>query len=291
MGDVTRSILRQLFYAWLCLSSSVYAACTVVDDAGKTISLAKPASRIVSLAPDLTEILFAIGAGQQVVGVIEGSDFPPAAQKIPHMGSYSGIDVERILLLHPDLIVTWGQIFSRQLAPIATLGIPIYMAESHQLIDIPRTIKQLGCLTATQNKAEQVATSFSQRLNELQKKYMMQKKVTVFYQLGDYSLLTINKESWINQAITLCGGQNIFANAKTIAPEISWEAVVVANPQVIISDATTASWQKPWAAWPDMIAVKQHMLFTIHPDLIERAGPRLVNGVQLMCAYIAKARV
>lgn len=232
------------------------AACTVTDDAGRLLHLNKPAQRIISLAPDLTEILFVIGAGKQTTGVMSGSDYPAAAKQITSVGSYSGIDLERIISLHPDLIVTWSNSFSRQLVTLQKLSIPVYRAEPRKLEDIPRTIKNLGCLAGTSHIANQAAQHFSRRLTELRQRYAAQKPVTVFYQIGSYSLITINKDSWINQAIELCGGRNIFAAATSIAPEVSWEAVVTMNPDVIISDATQSNWRQRWQAWRTMSAVQ-----------------------------------
>jgi iron complex transport system substrate-binding protein len=278
------------FLLCLCVAFHAHAACVVIDDAGKKIDLAAPAKRIISLAPDLTEILFTVGASEQLAGVIEGSDYPLAAQKLPRVGNYSGIDVERILLFHPDLIVTWGNTFSRQLTVFAKQGIPIYTAESHRLEDVPRQIKNMGCLTGMQAKAADAAAHFSERLGKLKAQYSTQKKVKVFYQIGSYSLITINKDSWINQVITLCGGENVFADVKTIAPEVSWEAVVMANPQVIISDATISNWKERWQSWPEISAVKQQQLFSVNPDIVERAGPRLLNGAVRICEILDKTR-
>lgn len=275
---------------WLFFSISANASCVVTDDAGRDIKLKKPAQRIISLAPDLTETLFAINAGERIVGVISGSDYPAAAKKIVQVGSYTGIDLERVIALHPDLIVTWSNTFSRSLSTLQKFNIPIYMAQPKRLEDIPRTMKNLGCLTGENQISAQAASTFTQRLELLKQKYSQQKPVTVFYQIGSYSLITINKNSWINQAIEICGGRNIFAAANIIAPEVGWEAVVTANPQVIISDATQGDWRKRWQAWPSIWAVKEQKMFSVNPDLIERAGPRILDGASQVCEYLQKTR-
>lgn len=272
------------------MSQSVNAACTVTDDAGTLIHLNQAAKRIISLAPDITENLFAIGAGDHLVGVVSGSDYPEKARRILQVGSYRGLDLERIISLHPDLIVTWRYAFSRQLAILKKAGIPIYMTEPRKLEDIPKTMQSLGCLTATAKQAKQAARAYSNRLLALKKQYQTPQHLSVFYQIGAYSLFTINKDSWINQALNLCGGKNIFANAKTVSPAVSLEAVVLANPDVIISDAEKTNWQKRWAAWPSISAVKHHALFTVSPDLVDRAGPRLLEGVVQVCESLQRAR-
>jgi len=262
--------------------------CTLHDDTGQLIHLTQPATRIISLAPDSTENLFAIGAEKKIIGVISGSDYPAAAKEIPIIGSYMGLDLERIIALHPDLIVTWGHLFSRQLDALKKMAIPIYTVEPKKLEDIPRTLKNLGCLTGNEKTANQVADNFSKQLLVLSKQYAHEKKVTVFYQIGADSLITINKESWINEVISLCGGQNIFANVKTLAPEIDWESLIVADPQVIISDAINLDWRNYWQRWPQLTAVKKQALFSINPDLIDRASPRLLQGAAQMCKLINK---
>ena len=135
-----------------------------------------------------------------------------------------------------------------------------------------------------------MADNFSQRLHALRQQYSRQKALPVFYQIGSYSLITINKDSWIHEVITLCGGRNIFAEAKSIAPEVNWESVVVANPQVIISDATNADWKIRWQKWHNVSAVKNQQLFAINPDLLSRAGPRLLDGALQVCEFLQKAR-
>ena len=288
---MARGLYRGFYVVCLLLFLPVAYACTVIDDDGHLIRLTTPAQRIVSLAPDITEILFAIGAGHHVVGVISGSDYPSAAQQVLSVGSYQGLDLERIISLRPDLVVAWGHTFSRQLAILKKQGIPIYRTQPRHLEDVPRTMQHLGCLAGTAVLANQEATRFLRQIAVLRQQYQGQKPITLFYQIGSYSLMTINKDSWINQVITLCGGRNVFANAKWVAPEVTWEAVVAANPQVIVSDATQADWKKRWMRWQGVAAVKQDLLFRLSPDLIDRAGPRLVEGATQLCYFLQQARL
>lgn len=274
-----------------CKALAASSSCTTQDDTGTTIQFAHPAQRIISLAPDITENLFAIGADSKIVGVIKGSDYPAAAKQIPIVGSYTGLDLEKIVSLHPDLIITWEQTFSRQLAALKQFHIPMYIAGPHRLTDIPRTLRQLGCLTGNETQANKAATTFTQQLSQLQKQYQRvhKKPIRVFYQIGSYSLFTINHDSWINDVIELCGGENIFADLKTTAPEVSWEAVVMANPEVVINDngesavASSNAWKAQWQRYAMIAAVKNDALFTINPDLLERASPRLILGAKEVC--------
>ena len=266
-----------------CFIFSTGLACEVVDDTGQRVKLTHPARRIISLAPDLTENLFAIGAGDNIVGVMRGSDYPIAAQKIQIVASYNSVDAETILALHPDLIVAWSE--ERFAMQLKELGIPVYLSHPRQLVDIPVTLQKLGCLVGKEVAAKYAADNFSRRLENLQKKYTYKKKVSLFYQVWPKPLMTITKSSWIHDVVVLCGGKNLFENLKGAAPEIDLEAVVFANPDVIIGSDLSL-----WQEWPQMMAVKKQHLFSIDPDLIARASPRLLDGAEVMCKELNSVR-
>lgn len=277
-----------VFCIWLFFPGILFAI-TVTDDDGQVLQFSQPAKRVISLAPDITEILYAIDANNTIVGVMAGSDYPAAARKLPVIGSYSGLDLERILQIHPDLIITWGNNFSKQLAILKKYGIPIYVNHPTQLQDVAHAMENFGSLVGKQNIAIKAANQYREKLKSLTSTYQAQQKVTVFYQIGD-SLLTINKDSWINQVISACGGRNIFAKANLTVPEIDMEAVIAANPQVILSSNHNDAWQSRWQKWQRVNAVRKGNLYTLHPDLIERAGPRLVDGVAQVCQFLQKSR-
>ncbi|MBV8802592.1 MAG: cobalamin-binding protein [Gammaproteobacteria bacterium] len=254
-------------------------ACEVMDDTGHLIKSMHPAQRIVSLAPDLTEILFAAGAGDKIVGVVKGSDYPLTATKIPIVATYNSIDLEKILVLHPDLIIAWTE--TSYISQLNKLGIPIYLSHQKKLTDIANTLEKFGCLAGTEKQANLASRNYLQRYHALQKKYSNSKPLTVFYQVWATPLMTITKNSWINEIITLCGGKNIFADLNGVAVEVNVEGVVVANPEVIIGTQTDGL--KQWQAWPKIRAVHTKHIYAIDPDLIERASPRVLNGVEEVC--------
>jgi len=257
----------------------------VIDDLGNSVNLAHPAERIISLAPDLTELLFAAGAGDKIVGVVQGSDYPLAAKKIPIVASYNSLNAEAVLALHPDLVVAWKGNSANQLEVLKHLGVAVFISNQRDLSDIPKTLRRLGCLSNNEKIAEKAAEDFASHVEQLEKKYSHQKPLSVFFELSSRPLMTINKESWINQMITICGGNNIFANLKTIAPIINIEAVLKENPEVILS-SQRANWQKEWMVWGQMKAVQNKSLFTVNPDSVERAGPRLIAGLDAICKAI-----
>lgn len=282
------------FFISFLLAAFINAAnahCQTIDDTGQTLTLAAPAKRVITLAPDLTEILYSIGAGERLIATVDSSDYPKAAKNLARIGSYTGLDLERIVFLHPDLIVTWDSNFARQLTILKTqFGIPIYTVSPHQLVDIPRTMENLGCLLNLEPEAKKAAKQFLTGLYQLEAKYSSQPKITAFYQIGAYGLMTINKTSWINQVLTLCGGKNVFANVKTMAPQITWEALLANDPQVIIGSDVAQDWKRHFTQFPQLTAVKQQTFYTVDPNLIHRAGPRLLQGAQQICLALALAR-
>lgn len=262
-------------------------ACDVVDDAGHQLIFPHPAKRIISLAPDVTELLFAAGAGDRIVGVMRGSDYPPRAKSLPLVGSADHIDSEIVLQLQPDLIVTWSE--TTIPAALKNRGIPIYVNHPQKITDVPKTLRKLGCLASTESIANAAADDYLKRYHALQKHYGEAKPLTVFYQLWSTPLMTVSKKSWIDGAITLCGGNNIFAAFHHAAFPVDMEAVIHLNPDVIMSSDNSA-WKAKWQRFSMMNAVKFQQLYTIHPDLIERAGPRLIDGVELLCHELSQAR-
>ncbi len=272
----------------LFLISTLVHAHTVTDDVGQQVVLKHPAQRIISLAPDLTELLFAAGAGDRIVGVMQGSDYPAAAKKIPRVANYQSVNIEAILALRADLIVVWTQ--GNLAEKLKRLGIPIYRSQQEKLTDIPATLKRLGYLAGTEKIANRAAEDFLQRYTQLQKTYANKKPLTVFYQVWMQPLITVSKSSWINEVISLCGGRNIFADLKGAAPAVNLEAVITANPDVIIGTDTPRDWQKIWRTWKQLNAVLNNHIYSVNPDWVERAGPRILDGVASICRDLALAR-
>lgn len=264
----------RVFLLFLILVSRTVLACEVIDDTGQIIHLQHPAQRIISLAPDITEIVFSIGAGKKIVGVMRGSDYPPQAKQIPIVASYNTIDTEAILALHPDLIIRWSDDHASE--QLKKFTIPVYVSHQKNILDIPETMRRLGCLTGTEKNAEKTANQFIQHYQKIKSEYAHKKTVTVFYQVWPKPLMTITKTSWINEVITLCGGKNIYENLRGAAPQVSLESVIVANPDVIMG-SRVENWQR------------KHV-YQIDTNLIERAGPRLLNGVDSMCKQLDDVR-
>lgn len=278
----------------VCWFTQAPAAVTVKDDTGANITLARPAQRIVSLAPHITENLYAAGAGGRVVGVTSYSDYPLAAKSLTRIGDAGALDVEAIVALRPDLIVAWKSGNpARVLETLRRLGIPIYLSEPTRLEDIPRHIAALGTLAGTESIAAAAVADFRARLTQLRAAQRERQPLNVFLQIWERPLMTINRAHIINEVIEICGGKNIFRDLPTLTPEVSPEAVLLANPHAIIATVageSHAPWLDPWRRLPQLQAVKRGTLYAIKPDIITRPTPRLLKGAQLLCTQLHEAR-
>ena len=282
---------------WLLLllfaAAPSFAAITVQDDVGNTVTLDKPAQRIITLAPHTMELVYAAGGLSRIVGKGSHSFYPPVARFIPEVGDNRQIDVERVLALKPDLLVLWRYgISQRQIKQLKKLGIPLFFSDPRKLDDIPGSVLRLGKLLATENHADKEASKLRSKLAELKAQYGQRAVVRVFYQVSDRPLYTLNDEHVVGEAIRLCGGVNVFGTAKILAPQISVEAVLAANPDAIIHTSVDAggSGLAAWKKYPMLKAVKNDKLFSLNPDVLDRPGPRLVDGVRVLCQSLDKAR-
>lgn len=275
------------------LSLDAHAAIAVRDDTGRTVELAQPARRIVSLAPHVTELLYAAGAGAFVVGAVDYSDYPEAAKKLPRVGSGGALDVEAILAQRPDLVVGWqnGNPVA-VLDKLQALGVPLFRSEPRTLEDVAVDLRALGQLAGTESVADAASKDYLASLQRLRVRYAGQTPVAVFYQIWHQPLMTINGEHLISQVIDLCGGRNVFATQSALVPKLDVEAVLAADPQVIITGerASHPDWHKDWQRWPSLRAVRDGFLFDVNPDLTQRHTPRLLQGAEELCELLARVR-
>lgn len=280
-----------LSFALTLLCSVASAAITVTDDAGKTVTLQAPAKRILSLAPHVTELLYAAGAGDAIVGTVEYSDFPEAAKKIPRVGGHSALDLERIVALKPDLIVIWlhGNA-QKQLDRLLELGIPAFYNEPTKLDDIPRSIETLGILTGNSTQARAAAAAFRAKVEALRARYANRAPVSLFYQVWNKPLTTLNGQHLVADVINLCGGKSLFADLKPKAPAVAMEAVIEADPEAIVSTSIQKDGLDLWTKWTRMRAVKNGHLFAMDGNLINRHGPRITEGAEKLCEILESVR-
>ncbi|MBU3657414.1 MAG: cobalamin-binding protein [Rhodocyclaceae bacterium] len=277
------------------MSSALLAApVSTQDDLGNTVTLPAPATRIVTLSPSVVEVTYAAGAGEKIVATVEYSDYPVPAQKIPRVGGHSKINLEAVVAARPDLVIAWESGNSPgAIEKIRQLGIPVYMSQPHKMTDIPGEIERIGILTGTEVLAKKSAADFRKRYQALAAKYRNRSPVRVFYQVWQNPLITIGGQQIMSDAITLCRGENIFADLKPLAPRVSFEAVIAANPEAIITSGMAD--QNPelldaWKKWPNLTATRRNNFFFIQSDLMNRSGPRILDGTERLCDALQTAR-
>ena len=277
-------------------------AFTAVDDSGRSVRFERPAERVVTLAPGLTELVYAAGGGATLAGTTALSDYPPPARRVARIGDASRLDVERVLALRPDLVIVWQRgATSRELAQLEAAGVRLFHLEPRRLADVPRAVERLGVVLGQEAVASRAAEGLRRRLERLRVAHAMSAPVSVFYQVWQQPLMTINGQHLIDDVIGLCGGRNVFSRLAVLVPAISTEAVVAADPQVIMT-ASESSNVVAWARSPDdaafdtwrrharLGAVRHGTMYTLNGDAISRQGPRSVDGAEAVCAALDDAR-
>jgi iron complex transport system substrate-binding protein len=266
-------------------------AIQVTDDAGNKVTLEAPARRILSLAPHITELLFAAGAGGSIAGAIEYSDFPEAARGIPRIGNHATLDIERILSLRPDLVIVWTEgNAQKQLRPLLATGIPAYYNQPRTLDDVARSLQAFGVLAGTSGEAERMARDFRVRAASLRERVAGRAPVSVFYQISHKPFMTLNGRHLTGEVLRLCGATALFAELPVAAPTVSLEAIVAADPEAIIATSARRDALDVWAKWPQVRAVKNGNLIGLDGSLLNRQGPRIIDGAEQLCAALERVR-
>jgi iron complex transport system substrate-binding protein len=287
--------MAKAFFAWLALwSTTALSGVGAVDSEGRRVSLAAPAQRIVSLAPHVTELLFAAGAGAKVVAASEYSDYPAAATRLPRVASSGAIDLERIVALRPDLVVAWRlSATTHTLERLEGLGVPIFYSEPHTLAEIAQSMEALGVLAGTEADARSAARQLRATLERLRAQYRGRPVLGVFYQIAERPLMTVNGRQFISDALAVCGARNLFAGLPILAATVSAEAVLAADPDAIIAardDPSDDAWQAFWAGFATLRAAQLGNLITVRADEMHRHGPRALEATGRLCRLIDEAR-
>jgi len=288
-----RKTSRLIVLALLVFSLPAWAAIELQQADGSPLTLPGPAATIITLAPHLTELAFAAGAGEQLTATVEYSEFPPAAISIPRIGDAFRLDFERILNLNPDLVIAWQSGNPQQaVARLTSLGITTWTIEIRRPGEIATTLEQIGRATGNLDHALQAAQQIRRKLRALSDKYSGLPPVSYFYQVSRHPLYTVNGEHLIARSLALCGGANIFQNERGLAPQVSHEAVIAADPSALLAPAELTQ-QDPlgqWRDWPRMQAVRNGAMFLLPADEISRATPRLLDAVTTACRQLDQLR-
>ena len=254
-----------------------------------------PPQRIVVLAPHAGELVCAAGGCERIVGVVDYTDFPAELKLRPHVGSYTVVNIERLLQLKPDLVIYWGGgLAQKTQAKLKALGLPLLDLSPRTLQDIPAAIRKLGSILHTEAQAKQVARVLNAQLQALRRTYASRRPVRVFYQIWEPPLMTVGHGHFIDQAMHLCGGKNIYDEVKRATITVSEESLLARNPQAVLLGGTPKLQQRWLMKWRKrrafMPVVRRHALFPVPADLTQRPGPRLIAGAAIICHAIDQAR-
>lgn len=273
------------------------AARAVTDDSGRVVTVRAPPLRIVSLSPGATEMLFAAGAGPQVVATVEYSDAPPAAHGVPRIGDAFAIDLERLVRTHPDVVIAWPSGGNpAQRAKIARLGIPVYEQETRRLADLAPSIRRLGALAGTPREAEAAARGIEARLAALERTYAggadTGRHPTVLLEVWNRPIYTVGGRQLMSDALALCGARNVFADLPEAGPAVDIEAVIARDPDIIIAagpPGESAGWLTDWKRFATLTAVRNHRLLAFDDQSLSRLGPSVLDAAEALCHAIARA--
>lgn len=284
-----------------CLFSLMWSAHSaaeirVLDDAKREVVLRHPAKRIVSLAPHVTELVYAAGAGDRLVGVSDYSDFPEAAKKVPSIGSIFALDVERLLAIKPDLVLIWGTGNAKMLAKkLRDHQLTVFESEAHDFDTIASSLERIAMLTGTEPTGKSAALAFRQRLRQIQSNYARrpgEKPLRVFHQMVKSPLMTTNQDHLVSKMIQLCGGENVFAGLKEFSASITVEALILANPDFIFSGGKeNKRLQNEWSQFPQLKAVQNQAIYSVYGDWLHRSGPRVLDATEQLCQFMQKHRI
>jgi iron complex transport system substrate-binding protein len=280
--------------AALLLCAPTQPARAQIGDGARTPSLTQPARRIVSLSPHITENLFAIGAGNRIVGTVEFSNYPEEAKRIRQVGGYERIDLEAVIALRPDLVLAWESGNSAShVARLKAVGLKVAVTEARRIEDVPAELERLGALAGAGVAARAVAAGFRERLAGLRARHAGRPTVRVFYEVWNQPLMTVGGGQIISDAIRLCGGENVFNALKPMAAAVTVEAVLAADPEAIVASGMgeeRPEWLDAWRRWPSLTAVARDNLFFVPPDHLQRHTPRILDGIERLCGHLETAR-
>ena len=266
-----------------------FVACS---EAPRPESPSQISSRIVTLAPNLAELVFAAGTGDKLVGVSAYSDYPSEAADLPLVGDAFVVDQERLALLRPDLLLVWQSgTPAHVIDELKRIGYPVEVIRTRSLDDVAVALIRIGELTGHSDDARRAAAAYVEGLRSLEERYRGNAPLRVFYQVSMRPLYTVNGEHYVSELIGICGGSNVFADLSDLAPSIDVEAVIERNPEVMLanSDAGEAGFSE-WNRWPLVAANRYHNRFLIPADEIGRATPRLLRAGEAVCSALEKAR-
>lgn len=291
---MVRTLRFILFYGLLFTPLLARASLHLTGSDGQSVTLAAPAARIVSLAPDLTELTYDVGAGGVLLATVEYSDYPAAAKMIPRVGDAFHVDVEKVVALKPDLVLVWqGGTPLALIERLRGLGLPVLAIGTTYLADIAANLELLGHATGHDSEAAKAALDFRDGLDALERRYGKTMPLRVFYEVSEEPLFTVGGRQSISRLMAVCGGKNIFGDLDALGPSVGMEAVLARDPQAIVSgdgEGDAARRFKTWLRWPELSAVRYGNFIAVNDDWVSRATPRVLLAGQQLCEAFQRAR-
>ena len=262
------------------------APITVVDDVGNTVTLNTEPQRIISLAPANTEILYALGLGDRVVGVTEYCNYPPEAAEKPKVGGFSDVDLEQVVGLEPDLVLATSLHTSEVVPALQERGVPVFVVDPQTVLGVLETIRTIGHITGEDQAAAALTSQMQERINAVQETIKDAPRPRVFWELGP-ELYTAGPGSFLNDLIVMAGGENVAADAESPWPQLSLEAIVLKDPAIVVladhNYGETAETVTQRSGWWNITAVREGRIVELtDDDIFSRPGPRIVEGLEFL---------
>ncbi|MDO9528542.1 MAG: cobalamin-binding protein [Syntrophales bacterium] len=280
-----------LMFLILLFSPGVYAD-EYIDETGRKVNIPPSPKRIVSLAPSITETLFALGLDEEIVGVTTFSDYPEAAKSKTRVGSYVSISLEKVVSLNPDLIIGTADGNKKEtIEQLERIGFPVYMINPASLEEIFEMVLDIGRITGRDNVAKDLVRSLRERVSTVVSQTACLKKPRIFFQIGIDPIVTVGRDTLHNKLITLAGGINISGNETTRYPRYSIEEIIVRQPEIIVVSSMKRGEnfelvRDKWKRWKNIPAVKNNRIYILNTDLTDHPSPRIVDGLEELAKII-----
>lgn len=252
------------------------------------LPVAQAAPRVVTLAPSLTEMMLELDAGEQLVGLLDGGPRPAQLAALPSVGRHDQLALETLADLQPDLLLAWSDsLTADQRRQLQQLGIPLYEVAPRSLDELGQAFVELGARIGRAEQGRRLGEAFARRVQALRREYRRDPPLRVFYQVWPAPLYTIGGRQIISDALQVCGAQNVFAGLALPAPQVSIEAVLQADPQVILlGDGQQAG---VWQRWSQLAAVQRNQVWAIADSGLERPSYQMLAAVETLCRQLQPA--
>ena len=284
-------IILTLVLSFMLQTGNILAG-PVIDQVGRTLVVPENPTRVIALAPSITEIIYDLGQERKLIGVTQYSTYPSEAESLPRVGSYVRLDIEKIVSLKPDLCIAIKDGNPKHIVDkIVALNIPVYVIDPRNLLQIMDAITRLGSLLDAGNAAAVLVADMEKRIEQVQTLVKKARyKPRVFFQIDAEPLFSAGNDTFIHELIELAGGINTAAGEDSY-PRYSWEDILVLQPEIVVISSMAGGLSpeyliKSWRKWNQLSAVNNNQVYVVDAELFDRPTPRLVDGLEAIAAII-----